>query len=129
MLFSIPISGWVAAIPLINEVPDIDADGATGKRTLPVRLGLNGTAALYVAIHLPGVAAVVWLAATDALPAWSPIVPAGLLFLVFRAATAIRTGPAARQAMTGGIEATLAIHTLGSLWLAACAIFVAIRGG
>jgi hypothetical protein len=30
--------------------------------------------------------------------------------------------------MTGGIEATLAVHTVGSLWLTACAIFLAIWG-
>ena len=40
LLFSIPVSVWVTAILLINEVPDIAADGATGKRTLPVRFSL-----------------------------------------------------------------------------------------
>jgi 1,4-dihydroxy-2-naphthoate octaprenyltransferase len=128
VLFSVPVSAWVAAILLINEVPDIEADGATGKRTLPVRLGLGGTSALYVTIHLLAVAAVVQLTATNALPIWSPLVPAALLFLVFRAASAIRVGPVERDAMTGGIEATLAVHTVGSLWLTACAIFLAIWG-
>jgi 1,4-dihydroxy-2-naphthoate octaprenyltransferase len=52
LLFSLPISAWVAAILLINEVPDIGPDGATGKRTLPVRLGLHGTATLYIGIQL-----------------------------------------------------------------------------
>ena len=115
-------------VGLINEVPDIEADGATGKRTLPVRLGLGGTAALYVTIHLLAVAAVVQLTATDALPIWAPLIPAALLFLVFRAASAIRVGPIERDAMTGGIEATLAVHTVGSLWLTVCAIVLAIWG-
>ena len=42
VLYSLPVSAWVFAILFINEVPDIKADGATGKNTLPVRLGLQG---------------------------------------------------------------------------------------
>jgi 1,4-dihydroxy-2-naphthoate octaprenyltransferase len=128
LLFSLPVSAWVAAILLINEVPDIDADGATGKRTLPVQLGLAGTGVLYVWIHLIAVAAIVLLAATGGLPVWSPAVPVALLILAFRAAAAIKAGPEERESMTGGIEATLAIHTVGTLWLTVCAIFLAIWG-
>ena len=60
VVFAVPISAWVAAILLINEVPDIDADGSTGKRTLPVRLGLAGTAVLYAGINLLALVAIVW---------------------------------------------------------------------
>jgi 1,4-dihydroxy-2-naphthoate octaprenyltransferase len=52
LLFSLPISAWVAAILLINGVPDIGPDGETGKRTLPVRLGLGGTSVLYFCLQL-----------------------------------------------------------------------------
>jgi 1,4-dihydroxy-2-naphthoate octaprenyltransferase len=123
LLFSLPVSAWVAAILLINEVPDIEADQATGKRTLPVRLGLNGTAILYFAIHLSALVVVVLLAAQNELPLLSPLLPLVLLLLAAKAAKAIRQGIADRSGMTKAIEATLAIHTLGSLWLVGCAIF------
>jgi len=122
LLFSVPVSAWVGAILLINEVPDIKADGATGKRTLPVRLGFAGTAKLYFVIHL--IAAVILMSANGLLPMLAPLVPIGLLLLAFKAATAIKRGMDDREAMTGAIESTLAIHTVGSIWIGACALFV-----
>ncbi len=123
LLFSVPVSAWVAAILLINEVPDIEPDGATGKRTLPVRLGLDGTALLYSLLHVGAVAITGWLAATGALPLFAPLVPAALLILAFKAGFAIRQGIADRDGMTRAIEGTLAIHTVGSVWLLACVLF------
>ena len=123
IMFSVPISAWVAAILLINEVPDIQADGATGKRTLPVRLGNGGTAILYIAIHILALATTVHLAAVGQLPLVAPLVPALTLILVFKAAAAIKTGIGDRPSMTAGIEATLAVHTVGSIWLAGLALF------
>jgi 1,4-dihydroxy-2-naphthoate octaprenyltransferase len=127
IVFSLPVSAWVAAILLINEVPDIAADGATGKRTLAVRLGHSGTAILYASIHVSAVAATLWLAIDGALPVITPLVPIILLFLAFRASEAIRQGIDDRPRMTSAIEATLAIHTIGSLWLVGCALFVALN--
>ncbi len=128
ILFSLPISAWVTAILLINEVPDIQADEATGKRTLAVRLRYRGTAVLYAALHIVAAGAAVWLAIEGTLPMLTPIVPIILLVLAFRASRAIRGGIEDRPAMTGAIESTLAIHTIGSIWLAACALFVAFWG-
>ena len=124
VLFSVPISAWVAAILLINEVPDIAADGATGKRTLPVRLGCGGTAALYVAIQVVALAAVVQMTANGMLPMLAALAPAGLMFLVFRAASATRKGVEDLGPMTAAIESTLAIHTVGSIWLAGCVLYL-----
>ena len=126
VLFALPISAWVTAILLINEVPDIGADAATGKRTLPVRIGLAGTAVLYAAIQLFAAGVVVWMSVAGNLPLAAPLVPAALLFLACRAAASIRHGVADRPAMTAGIEATLGIHTVGSIWLAACAVYMAV---
>jgi 1,4-dihydroxy-2-naphthoate octaprenyltransferase len=123
LLYAVPISAWVAAILLINEVPDIEADGVSGKRTLPVRLGLGGTAVLYMTIHVAAVVTVVGLTATGGLPLLSPLLPATLLIPAFRAAAAIRNGLQDRSGLTKAIESTLAIHTLGSLWLMACLLF------
>ncbi|MDH3336340.1 MAG: 1,4-dihydroxy-2-naphthoate octaprenyltransferase [Gammaproteobacteria bacterium] len=124
LLFSIPVSAWVAAILLINEVPDVAPDGATGKRTLPVRLGLSATAVVYMLLHVAAVAATGRLTYNDALPLLAPLVPAALLILAFRAGAAIRVGIQDRGRMTAAIESTLAIHTSGSIWLAACVLYL-----
>lgn len=128
LLFSLPVSAWVAAILLINEVPDIDADGATGKRTLPVRLGLARTAMLYGAIHAMALAAIGWLTFRGGLPLLAPLVPVVLLFIAVKTSAAIRHGVADRLAMTKAIEGTLAIHTIGSIWLVGCALAAAFWG-
>jgi len=123
LLFSLPVSAWIAAVLLINEVPDIEADGASGKNTLPVRLGLDGTARLYFAIQFAAAIVVVLLSAQKALPPLAPLAPLALLVLAWRAASAIRSGIENRASMTQAIESTLAIHTVGCLWLAGCALF------
>lgn len=123
LLFSLPVSAWVAAILLINEVPDIKADGDSGKNTLPVRLGLSGTAGLYFAIQLAAALFVILLSAHQSLPMLAPLAPLALLVLAWRAAGAIRIGVDNRDSMTQAIEATLAIHTVGCLWLIGCALF------
>ncbi len=123
VLYSLPVSVWVAAILLINEVPDIEADGACGKGTLPVRLGLPATSRLYFSIHAAAIAIIVLLTAQGHLPLLAPLAPAGLLFLAWRASKAIVSGVADREAMTQAIESTLAIHTIGCLWLTGCALY------
>lgn len=47
-LASIPVGLLIAAVLWINEFPDMDADGAVGKRTLVLRLGLSRSVAVYV---------------------------------------------------------------------------------
>ncbi len=122
-VYSVPVSAWVAAILLINGVPDIKADGATGKRTLPVRLGLVGTSRLYFIIHLIAVAAVMQLTAVQLLPIAAPLLPIALLLIAFKAAAAVERGIEDREGMTRAIESTLAIHAIGSVWLIACVLF------
>jgi len=122
-LYSLPVSAWVAAILLINEVPDIEADGACGKGTLPVRLGLVGTSRLYFVIQASALVIIVVLTVQGHLPLLAPLVPAGLMALAWRATIAIKSGIEDRGSMTQAIESTLAIHTVGCLWLAGCALF------
>jgi 1,4-dihydroxy-2-naphthoate octaprenyltransferase len=128
VLFSLPIAFWVTAILLINEVPDIAADASTGKRTLPVRFGLNATSVVYFCLHLGSALTVTSLAWNSDLPVLAPVVPVLLLVLAARASRAIRTGVADRASMTGAIEATLGIHTIGSLWLIGCALYLGFVG-
>lgn len=129
LIYSLPISGWVAAILLINEVPDVAADAATGKRTLPVRIGLRGTAALYAGLQVFAAAMVAWLTARGDLPIAAPLLPLVSFLMVWRSVAAIRKGTADREALTGAIESTLAIHMLGSLWLSGCTLFMTYSQG
>jgi 1,4-dihydroxy-2-naphthoate octaprenyltransferase len=123
--FSLPISAWVTAILLINEVPDIGPDGRTGKRTLPVRLGLRGTRVVYMGLHVLALAAIIYMTATGSLPIATPLLPLALLYPGYKASTAIARGIEDRNGMRRAIEATLGIHTLGALWLSACALYSA----
>lgn len=128
LLFAIPVSAWVAAILLINEVPDILADGATGKRTLPVRLGPVRTSWLYLAIHVIAAVSVLLLALQGSLPVMSPVAPLLLLTLAWRASAAIRgsihnDAVENRPQLTAAIKMTLGIHTIGILWLIGCVLF------
>ena len=123
VLFSLPVSAWVFAILLINEVPDIEADGATGKNTLPVRLGLPGTSRLYFVLQSSAAIVIIYMTLQQMLPMLAPLVPLGLLVLAWRAATAIRGGVSDRNSMTQAIESTLGIHTIGCIWLAGCMVY------
>jgi len=123
VLFALPISAWVGAILLINEVPDIEADGATGKNTLPVRLGLSSTSRLYFILQASAAIVIVYMTFQEMLPMLAPVVPLGLLLLAWRASGAIRAGVQDRKAMTQAIESTLGIHTIGCIWLAGCMVF------
>jgi 1,4-dihydroxy-2-naphthoate octaprenyltransferase len=123
ILFSLPVSIWVGAILMINEVPDIEADGSTGKNTLPVRLGLAGTSRLYLTINVAAVFVVIYMTLQNMLPMLAPLVPIGLLVLAWRASVAIRGGIENRAAMTQAIESTLGIHTIGCIWLTGCMVY------
>jgi 1,4-dihydroxy-2-naphthoate octaprenyltransferase len=123
VLFSLPVSVWVFAILFINEVPDIEADGATGKNTLPVRLGLAGTSRLYFVLQVSAAIVITYMALQQMLPMLAPLVPLGLLVLAWRSASAIRVGVADRKSMTQAIESTLGIHTIGCVWLAGCMVY------
>lgn len=126
IVFSVPVSAWVAAILLINEVPDMQADASADKKTLPVRIGRAGTAKVYLAMHLAGFAAIAWLAVAGILPLVTVVVPALLLALAAKAAAGIRAGLDDRTRMTKSIEATLGVHTIGSLWLTGILMYLAI---
>lgn len=129
ILFSIPVSLWVTAILLINEVPDIAADRGAGKGTLPVRLGLDATAVIYLLLNVAAAAVTAWLAVRGDLPILAPAVPLLLLVLAAKSALAIRQGIDNRDAMTAAIEATLGIHTIGGIWITGCALYLGLFAG
>jgi len=113
VVLSLPVSAWVAAIILANEIPDAPSDGITGKRTLAVRLGTR-TPLLHGLLQVAGFAGVGLAVALRLLPAWSLALPA-LLLAVGLAASRLLAG--SRDQLARGIRLTLAIHAAGSLWL------------
>jgi 1,4-dihydroxy-2-naphthoate octaprenyltransferase len=115
LLLSLPVAAWVAAIIIANEIPDAAADGATGKRTLAVRLG-GRTPALYAGVQVAGFAASAALAAGGLLPGWSLAPPAALLVAALVAARDLAGN---RDALGRGIRTTLAVHALGCAGLLA----------
>jgi 1,4-dihydroxy-2-naphthoate octaprenyltransferase len=121
VLISLPVACWVVNILLANEIPDAEADGAAGKRTLAVRLGPAGTHLAYLGVHAAGAVAAGVAALAGLLPIWAPLVP---IAIAVAAPVATRGLPKTdnAQAMTGGIKFTMLAHNAGTLWLAGCAL-------
>jgi 1,4-dihydroxy-2-naphthoate octaprenyltransferase len=118
LLISVPVASWVTAILLINEVPDVAADAAAGKRTIPVRLGAVGARRVYAGLHLGALLAIVAAVIDGLLSPFALVVPPVLVALGFLNARAIRPVAEGREALKQAIERTLAIHAVGCLWLA-----------
>jgi 4-hydroxybenzoate polyprenyltransferase len=83
----VPVAGALLGVGahLVNALPDLDDDAATGVRGLPHRLGRRGVAAVAPVVLLAGVVcALVGLRASGAVPA-AGLVLAGALALVLAA--------------------------------------------
>lgn len=121
---AVPTAMWVTAILLINEVPDLRADALAGKRTWPVRCGVGGTRAIYLALQAIALAAVLAVVLRGQLH-WGVLLLAVPLFaLGALAARGIVSGAGpGREVLRASIEKTLAIHALGSAWIAAWSWF------
>jgi 1,4-dihydroxy-2-naphthoate octaprenyltransferase len=117
-LIALPVAVWVTAILLINEVPDIEADAAAGKRTLPVRFGVAGARWIYVGLHLGALLAIVVAVLTGHLSPYALVLPPVLFALAVVNSRDIRPVAQAREPLKRAIERTLAIHSVGCLWLA-----------
>ena len=117
LLLSLPVSFWIAAVLLVNEVPDAKADAAAGKFTLPARLGRPATLLLYRALQGLSALAALALAVAGILSVWAALVPAllGLFGLVM--ASPLGDAPLTSPALRRSIEMTLAIHAVGTVWL------------
>lgn len=122
LLMAVPLGIWVMLILWINEVPDRKADAANGKRTLVVRLGLDGARLGYRLLHVAAFASVVALVAMGAMPWW--VVAGGLAVLAggFKAAAGIGED-VPRAALTKSIEMTIGLQAVGSIVLFLGALF------
>lgn len=117
LLISAPISLWVMAILLINEVPDAKADAIVNRKTFVVRFGLQRTRDLYLVLHGGAFAALVAALVQGLVPMWAVVFPALMLIAAFKAARAIARFDVDGAQMRPSIETTLALHMLGSLWM------------
>lgn len=119
---SIPIALWVAAILLVNEVPDIRADAAAGKRTLVVRLGVTATRRLYAGIQLAAIAAFIACGVWGFIHWWMALTALLLLPQVGIAVRSICDVSEDRMRLTRAIETTLKLHLSGSFLLVIAAV-------
>jgi 1,4-dihydroxy-2-naphthoate polyprenyltransferase len=117
VLVCLPVSAWAAAILIINEVPDIEADRRAQKRTLVVRWGAGGARWIYWLLTLAALAAAGAAIEVRALPIWFGVAALGLAGLGLRAAAGITTERSGRERLKRSIELTLAIHALGCVLL------------
>jgi len=115
VILCIPVSCWVAAILIINEVPDVEADRRACKRTLVVRWGASGARSIYRMLTLVAFAASMWGITRGGLPAWYALPAIVFATLGFLAAHRISMERAFRQRLKQGIELTLAIQAAGCL--------------
>jgi 1,4-dihydroxy-2-naphthoate octaprenyltransferase len=115
ILLCIPVSCWVAAILIINEVPDAVADLAAHKRTLVVRWGSTGARVIYRSLTVIALGASVTAIAHHALPLWYSIPAVALAGVGMMAARRISMDLAARPRLKQGIELTLAIQAAGCI--------------
>jgi len=121
-LIALPVGIWVTLILLINEVPDRRADADNGKRTLVVRLGVDGARHLYRALHVIAFASLALLVLRHSLPWWVAVGGIVMLLGGFKAAAGIDE-QASRAALTRSIEMTIGLQALGSILLLVGAIF------
>jgi 1,4-dihydroxy-2-naphthoate octaprenyltransferase len=115
ILLCVPVSCWVAAILIINEVPDVESDRLANKRTLVVRWGAAGARLFYRGLTVIALAASVAAVARQALPMWYLIPAVVLTTMGMVAAHRISMDSAARPRLKRGIELTLAIQALGCI--------------
>ncbi len=115
---SLPVSLWIAAIIWINQIPDIEADSATGKRTLVVRWGIERSIEVYSAIQMAAAAVIAGAVILNLLPVTAlvaivAIVPAMGAIAVLRRSRGLYPDMVPAQGMT------IITHLFGGLLLCA----------
>jgi 1,4-dihydroxy-2-naphthoate octaprenyltransferase len=122
VLICLPVSAWVGAILVINEVPDMEADRRVGKRTLVVRWGASGARHIYGTLTVVALMANLLAVHYCHLPVWYAVVAVALAALGRAALRGISRYPGRRLRLRRSIEWTLAIHSIGCLALVAAAL-------
>jgi len=119
VLICLPVSAWAAAILIINEVPDIEADRRAGKRTLVVRWGAGGARWIYWGLTLLALSASIIAVERHTLAFWYGVAALGIAGVGVWIACRISTDSADRLRLKQSIEITLAVHAVGCVLLLA----------
>jgi 1,4-dihydroxy-2-naphthoate polyprenyltransferase len=122
VLMAVPLGIWVMLILWINEVPDRRADADNGKRTLVVRLGLDGARMGYRLLHVAAFASIVALVVLGAMPWWVLLGALAVMAGGMKAAAGIDER-ASRPVLTKSIEMTIGLQAVGSIVLLVGALF------
>jgi 1,4-dihydroxy-2-naphthoate polyprenyltransferase len=115
LVLCVPVSCWVTAILVINEVPDVDSDRRARKRTLVVRWGAEGARVIYRSLTAIAFGACAVAIARHVLPLWFALVTVALAGLGLMAAHFISMQRQARPKLKQGIQITLAIQAIGCI--------------
>ncbi len=117
LLLCLPVSAWAAAILIINEVPDLEADRRAHKRTLVVRWGVDGARSMYYGVTLIALAASAAAILRHALPLWYAL-PASDRRRTRRACRPRHIGPSAVRVRGCGCGKALSNPSSSTLWAA-----------
>lgn len=105
----LPAGLLIAAILVVNEFPDVEADAAAGKRTLVVRLGTFRAVALYELIVMGAYGAVLVGVLVGWMP-WAALLVALVAPLSWRAVQVLRIHHANPPALLPSQAATIGQH-------------------
>ena len=115
---SLPLTLLVAAIIIINEFQDSNADARVGKRTLVVRLGTRKSSVLFAAVVLGAFACLIAGVFVRLLPPHTLIALVSILF-AFKAITTARRHHNATTALIPANAMTIITHLLTGLLMTA----------
>jgi 1,4-dihydroxy-2-naphthoate octaprenyltransferase len=118
---SVPVGLLITAVLYINEFPDYVADGATGKRTLIVKLGRRAAVPGYVALMLGMYLSVALGVALDLLP-WPALVAFLTLPLAMRGIQGLRRFYDQTPQLIPSNAVTIQVHLLTGLLLVAAVV-------
>ena len=114
---SVPVGLWVTNIILVNEVPDADADGSSGKKTLAVRFGTRATAGLYLMLNITAALVLIVAAVAGTIPFMATVLPIVLLVPAVLTTKKIRMWQQQRDAFVNGIKFNIASYLLNIVWV------------
>jgi len=125
-LASVPVAILFTLILFVNEIPDRTADGATGKRTLPVRLAPTVVTASYLLAALAAFVLIV-LGVLAGVLAPATLLALAVLPLAFRVHSGIRQHYTSPYALMSVMGTNVSLHLfVGLLLLAGYLIAIAM---